>query len=409
MMFSPHSRLRRRLPLLPFAPLLRLAVPVLGLIFRHCLGLLRTPDGKFVSYHLNSRFCFTEGSIQTDILLPLSSLKFEGHLFYAPRDPHNYLIAEYDDYEILPPFRFRVNYRYTLEDIRKFVNALDGRISIQTTGSEARTKVTASLLINGLPVLKALVPISDGKDSLPRTTETAPLVSCLMVTRERISLAKRAVQSFMAQSYPNTELIIVDDDPDEALALWTAGLGNGRIRHVRLPDKGKPLGELRNIALKEARGTYLAQWDDDDFSSPERLRVQMQMMHCLHAQSCCLRRHYVWWPRRRRISVSRPRLWETSCLRARHLAEPYPAMQRGEDRASVLQVVQKGRSVLLDMPELCTTTVHRTNVLGEAHYEQLWNSADAVFEDEEYLSLLDEMCETMPFEIRVKGITDEKQ
>jgi glycosyltransferase involved in cell wall biosynthesis len=43
---------------------------------------------------------------------------------------------------------------------------------------------------------------------------------------------------------------------------------------------GLRLGELRNIAVKRARGEWICQWDDDDRCHPERLRLQWE-----HAQS----------------------------------------------------------------------------------------------------------------------------
>jgi hypothetical protein len=38
-----------------------------------------------------------------------------------------------------------------------------------------------------------------------------PLVSCLMVTRDRLTLAKRAIRCLARQSYPLVELVIVTD------------------------------------------------------------------------------------------------------------------------------------------------------------------------------------------------------
>ncbi|TGO03174.1 hypothetical protein PN36_11410 [Candidatus Thiomargarita nelsonii] len=119
-----HSwRGRAQIGLLPFAPLLRLIVPLMGLSVRLLLKYLQTPDGKFVSYHLNSRFCF-ETSVQASTVFPLSLLEFEGQLFYAPSNPHQYLVALYGDYKTPPPLSNRVISHYTLEEIRQFLNEL---------------------------------------------------------------------------------------------------------------------------------------------------------------------------------------------------------------------------------------------------------------------------------------------
>ena len=38
-----------------------------------------------------------------------------------------------------------------------------------------------------------------------------PKISCLMITANRLHIAKRAIKCFADQSYPNKELIIIDD------------------------------------------------------------------------------------------------------------------------------------------------------------------------------------------------------
>lgn len=105
---------------------------------------------------------------------------------------------------------------------------------------------------------------------------TAPLVSCLMVTRDRARLAARAVRCLAAQTWPAVELVVIDDgdeDYEPVLAPLRATLA---IRYIKLrPEPGRWLGALRNLALDEARGAFCAQWDDDEWYHPERLAVQV--------------------------------------------------------------------------------------------------------------------------------------
>src|SRR5262245_6806319 len=85
--------------------------------------------------------------------------------------------------------------------------------------------------------------------------QTAKLVSCLTVTRQRVRLLRRAIRCFQQQTYQARELVIVCDADDGTEALIQR-LGDEHIRLVRLRDAGLSLGELRNIALEEARGPY---------------------------------------------------------------------------------------------------------------------------------------------------------
>ena len=104
-----------------------------------------------------------------------------------------------------------------------------------------------------------------------------PLVSCLMVTAGRSRLAERAVRCFCAQTWPNRELIIVDDGPEDYGAMLQPYRSAAAIRYYRIEhDGGRRLGALRNAAIERAGGQFCAQWDDDDWYHQERLDRQMQ-------------------------------------------------------------------------------------------------------------------------------------
>jgi glycosyltransferase involved in cell wall biosynthesis len=110
----------------------------------------------------------------------------------------------------------------------------------------------------------------------PGVATTSPLVSCLMVTRDRSRLARRAIECFLSQTWANKELVVVDDGHED----YTPVLASHRTRHPityeRLPpDPGRTLGAARNVSLELARGDYCVQWDDDEWYHPARLAVQM--------------------------------------------------------------------------------------------------------------------------------------
>ncbi len=82
-----------------------------------------------------------------------------------------------------------------------------------------------------------------------------------------------AIDSVLAQSFRDFELVIVDDastdDTGEILASYT----DPRLVLLRSPSN---LGLTRslNIGLRAARGRYVARMDADDVADPERLRLQ---------------------------------------------------------------------------------------------------------------------------------------
>jgi glycosyltransferase involved in cell wall biosynthesis len=92
-----------------------------------------------------------------------------------------------------------------------------------------------------------------------------------MPTRERADFALQAIRLFQQQDYPNRELLIVDDGDD---ALESSLPDDARIRYLRAP-RGESIGAKRNRACAQAHGSFVAQWDDDDWYGPSRLSVQL--------------------------------------------------------------------------------------------------------------------------------------
>lgn len=103
-----------------------------------------------------------------------------------------------------------------------------------------------------------------------------PLVSALMVTGKpgRQHLVKAAIRSFLAQTYENKELIIVNDGPEPLTLDDDEFRTNAQIKEIFLPG-GRNLGDLRNVAVDNAAGDWCIQWDDDDWYGPDRMTVQM--------------------------------------------------------------------------------------------------------------------------------------
>ena len=113
------------------------------------------------------------------------------------------------------------------------------------------------------------------------TSDNVPMISCLMVTLDRLALAKHAIRSYAEQSYANRELVIVTDGDEpyrRALARYVDALGIAGVRIIYPGTGGLTLGCLRNISIDAARGEIICQWDDDDYSHPERLEVQFAHM-----------------------------------------------------------------------------------------------------------------------------------
>ncbi len=105
-----------------------------------------------------------------------------------------------------------------------------------------------------------------------------PKVSCLLVTANRLHLCRRAIRCYQNQTYPNKELVVIDDGNQDLSPIFSV-LPADELIYVRIePDLDNVLGKLRNVALETATGEYMAQWDDDDWYHPERLERQASVL-----------------------------------------------------------------------------------------------------------------------------------
>lgn len=106
----------------------------------------------------------------------------------------------------------------------------------------------------------------------------APAVTVLMPVFNAAPFLAEAVDSVLAQSYRDFELLIVDDGSTDASAKILSGFHDPRVRLVRNEANTGIVCSL-NRGLKLAEGTrYIARMDADDISLPARLERQVAFM-----------------------------------------------------------------------------------------------------------------------------------
>ena len=88
---------------------------------------------------------------------------------------------------------------------------------------------------------------------------------------------RESIDSVLAQTYTEWELLIVDDGSTDETEQIVVGNADPRIRYLRNPQTvGAAL--TRNTALREARGSYIAFLDADDVWMPTKLERQIAFM-----------------------------------------------------------------------------------------------------------------------------------
>lgn len=120
--------------------------------------------------------------------------------------------------------------------------------------------------------------------------EVVPLVSCLMITTDRLALAKRSIRCFTDQTYPRCELVIVSEGDRAYRRALEHHLDHRGINNARVigAEPGATLGTLRNLSLDAAAGDIMCQWDDDDCYHPDRVLRQVEQMTRQDARACFL-------------------------------------------------------------------------------------------------------------------------
>ena len=108
------------------------------------------------------------------------------------------------------------------------------------------------------------------------------MITVITPTYNRADYIGNAIDSVLAQTCSDLELIIVDDNANNAEARKETEnivktYKDNRIRYVQNEEN---LGgaESRNVGIKLAKGSHIAFLDDDDLYLPDRLEVQYKQM-----------------------------------------------------------------------------------------------------------------------------------
>jgi glycosyltransferase involved in cell wall biosynthesis len=115
-----------------------------------------------------------------------------------------------------------------------------------------------------------------------RSGLSPPLVSVLMPTHSQADFIARAIESLLAQTLTQWELIVIDDaSPDDTGAAVRRYLTDPRIRYERL-SRNVGLGAALNCAMDLAHGTCIAYLPSDDVYYAQHL----ESLHaCLDARA----------------------------------------------------------------------------------------------------------------------------
>lgn len=119
-----------------------------------------------------------------------------------------------------------------------------------------------------------MTPTYDLAASPSASSMQIPRLSIIMPAYNTARFIRAAIDSVLAQTYKNFELIVVDDcSPDDCAAICQS-YSDMRLRLVSLTEN-RGLAGARNAGIEVAKGEFIGFLDSDDVAVPERLALQL--------------------------------------------------------------------------------------------------------------------------------------
>lgn len=97
-----------------------------------------------------------------------------------------------------------------------------------------------------------------------------PLVTVVIPTYNRADMVKTAIDSVLAQTFGDYEIIVVDDCSVDNTREAVASYGS-KVKFIQLDANSGSSARPRNTAIRQARGKYIALLDSDDIWMPSYL------------------------------------------------------------------------------------------------------------------------------------------
>ncbi len=111
----------------------------------------------------------------------------------------------------------------------------------------------------------------------PQDAGSKPLITLAMPVHNAGRYLRPAVVSVLQQTFPDWELIIIDDGSLDGAVEAIRDIHDARIK-VLSDGMNKGLAARLNEAIDLARGRYFARMDADDISYPDRLAKQLTLL-----------------------------------------------------------------------------------------------------------------------------------
>lgn len=103
-----------------------------------------------------------------------------------------------------------------------------------------------------------------------------PMVSILTITYNQERYIEQCIESVLAQTFTDWQMLIVDDGSDDGTCDKVKSYKDDRIVLICAPHRGmEKLKESYGLALEQAYGSLISILDGDDFWPPNKLAIEV--------------------------------------------------------------------------------------------------------------------------------------
>lgn len=157
---------------------------------------------------------------------------------------------------------WRTTFEHRVYELKALSASQYSAIDSMETGWEPPATVS---LISNLPVWPH------------RPYVSSPLVTVAISTFNRAEYLKTAIESVLAQTFQDFEIVIVDDGSEDNTAEVVSEFHDDRIVYAKIDNSG--IAYARNRAAELSAGFFTAVHDSDDLMMPHRLESGLAALH----------------------------------------------------------------------------------------------------------------------------------
>lgn len=108
--------------------------------------------------------------------------------------------------------------------------------------------------------------------------DKSPLVSVIISAYNAESFIEKTLNSVLAQTYQNIEVLVVDDGSHDQTAELVKVMAQTDVRVILLQQENAGVASARNLAIQKAKGELIAPIDADDIWHPRNLEKQVDCL-----------------------------------------------------------------------------------------------------------------------------------